>query len=249
MGSVDICVMLGLNSGMDKLKRSNDRKVANSLTIAGNSRIKNTFGLPAGKEFSCPGATSVCEKICYAGKLENLYPGVRENLTHNWDLLKTADFDTMVNLLQVMINEFSRECEKWEAPKLFRIHWDGDFFNSIYTWAWRKVIEESPDVKFWVYTRVEEAAILLNGIENLSLYFSTDRDNGPAAARVAKQGIRLAGLGQTFKEARDLITSLSGQRSAICPELRKQIPLTGACVSCNICPRGTANITFSISKK
>ena len=249
MGLVDICNTLGLNTIMNKLKRSNDRKVANSFTSAGNSRIKNTFGLPAGREFSCPGATSVCEAICYAGKLENLYPGVRENLTHNWDLLKSADFDTMVNLLQVMVNEFCRECEKWSAPKMFRIHWDGDFFNSTYTWAWRKVIEESPDVKFWVYTRVEEAAVLLRGMDNLSLYFSTDRDNGESARRVAKLGVRLAGLGQTFTEARDLITKISGQRSAMCPELRKQIPLIGACVSCNICPKGNVNITFSISKK
>jgi len=231
------------------LKRSNDRKVANSLTISGKSRIKNTFGLPAGKEFSCPGATSVCEAICYAGKLEKLYPGVRESLTHNWDLLKSADYDTMVSLLSDMIEEFSRECEKWSSPKKFRIHWDGDFFNSTYTWAWRTVIEDHPDVQFWVYTRVEESAQLLQGIKNLSLYFSTDRDNGPAAARLAKQGIRLAGLGQTFQEARELINTLSGQRSAICPELRKQIPLTGACVSCNICPAGNVNISFSISKK
>jgi len=44
---------------MVKLKRSNDRKVANLVTKNGKqAAIANTFGLPAGKDFSCPGATS-----------------------------------------------------------------------------------------------------------------------------------------------------------------------------------------------
>ena len=59
---------------MNKLKRSHDRKVTNLVNNAGNgSLIQNTFGLPAGKNYSCPGATSICEKVCYAGKLEKLY--------------------------------------------------------------------------------------------------------------------------------------------------------------------------------
>ena len=53
-----------------KLKRSNDRKVANAVSPNGKTpTIANTFGLPAGKAFSCPGETSVCSKVCYAGKL------------------------------------------------------------------------------------------------------------------------------------------------------------------------------------
>ncbi len=61
-----------------KLKRSNDRKVANAVSKNGKTpTIANTFGLPAGKAFSCPGATSICESVCYAGKLEKVYKGVR----------------------------------------------------------------------------------------------------------------------------------------------------------------------------
>ena len=41
-----------------KLKRSNDRKVANAVSPNGKTpTIANTFGLPAGKAFSCPGRT------------------------------------------------------------------------------------------------------------------------------------------------------------------------------------------------
>ena len=113
-----------------KLKRSNDRKVANLVTKNGKqAAIANTFGLPAGKAFSCPGATSVCESVCYAGKLEKLFKGVKANLLHNWDLLKDADQLTMETLLTDMINDFRADCVKKDAPMLFRIHWDGDFFN------------------------------------------------------------------------------------------------------------------------
>ena len=61
-----------------KLKRSNDRKVANLVTKNGKqAAIANTFGLPDGKSYSCPGATSICESVCYAGKLEKLFKNVK----------------------------------------------------------------------------------------------------------------------------------------------------------------------------
>jgi len=66
-----------------KLKRSMDRKVTNAVSKNGKTpTIANTFGLPSGKAYSCPGETSVCSKVCYAGKLERVYKGVREVLLH-----------------------------------------------------------------------------------------------------------------------------------------------------------------------
>ena len=231
---------------MMTLKRSTDRKVANSLTANGNARIANSFGLPAGKAYSCPSATSVCEKICYAGKLEKIYKGTRENLLHNFNALSNATFDEMVKMLDAMISEFENECDKWGAPKLFRIHWDGDFFNQTYTLAWYDVILTHSETRFWVYTRVESAAKTLVNASNLSLYFSTDSENIATAKRLNEEfGIKLALLGQTFTEAK----LLANIRSAVCPEQRKQVALNGACVSCGICPKGNANIAFSISKK
>ncbi len=98
---------------MSKLLRSKDRKVANAVTPNGKqASIANTFGLPAGKNFSCPGATSICETICYAGKLEKVFPTVKVNLLHNWELLKDADGETMVRLLNEMIHEFNDQFRK-----------------------------------------------------------------------------------------------------------------------------------------
>ena len=238
-----------------KLKRSNDRKVANAVSPNGKTAtIANTFGLPAGKNYSCPGATSVCEKVCYAGKLEKVYKGVRENLIHNWNLLKDADHDTMESLIQDMINDFKADCDKRNAPKLFRIHWDGDFFSDEYAFVWKHIILNNPDVKFWVYTRVATAANILKDIDNLSLYYSTDSENKNIAIKLNKdKGIKLAYLADTFAIGQADLKAMIGKPGAKCPENKKAIPLISkegsACVVCSLCIDNKANIVFSAKKR
>ncbi len=240
---------------MVKLKRSNDRKVTNLVTKNGKqSAIANTFGLPAGKAYSCPGATSICESVCYAGKLEKVYKGVRAVLLHNWELLRNADEPTMVDLIENMIIDFKKDCDKKNAEKLFRIHWDGDFFNDTYTRAWQYVILNNTDIQFWVYTRVKSAALMLNNISNLSLYYSTDDDNKEIAFDLKTNSkIRLAYLGKTFSATENTMKELTGKPGAKCPENMKSIPLISsngsACVSCGLCVYGKADIRFSASKK
>ena len=238
-----------------KLKRSNDRKVANLVTKNGKqAAIANTFGLPAGKAYSCPGATSVCESVCYAGKLEKIFPGVRTNLLHNWSLLKDADSMTMSALLNEMITDFVADCNKKDAPKLFRIHWDGDFFNDTYTLAWKEIILNHPDIQFWVYTRVKSAALLLKDIDNLSLYFSTDSENVKIGVDLKiNSGVRLAYLAKNFSIGQADMKEMIGKPGAKCPENLKAIPLISsagsACVSCGLCVYSKADIVFSATKK
>ena len=240
---------------MTKLKRSNDRKVANLVTKNGKqAAIANTFGLPAGKNYSCPGATSVCESVCYAGKLERLFPSVKTNLLHNWELLRNADIETMVSLLDEMIIDFKKDCDKKEAPKLFRIHWDGDFFSDTYTYAWKTVINKHTDVQFWVYTRVYSAVPILLDIPNLSLYFSTDDENKEIAKSLRDlHGTRLAYLAKNFAVGKEDMKKMIGRPAAKCPENNKQIPLISqagsACVSCRLCVYSKSDIIFSSSKK
>jgi hypothetical protein len=240
---------------MTKLKRSNDRKVANLVTKNGKqAAIANTFGLPAGKAYSCPGATTVCESVCYAGKLEKLFKGVKASLLHNWDLLKDEDTQGMYTLLSEMIAEFKTDCVKKDAPMLFRIHWDGDFFNDDYTRAWRMVIEEQPDIQFWVYTRVKSAALMLKGIDNLSLYFSADSENVKTAVDLKiNSGVRMAYLAKNFAIGQADVKEMIGKPAAKCPENNKQIPLISnagsACVSCSLCVYSKSDIIFSATKK
>ena len=238
-----------------KLKRSMDRKVTNAVSPNGKTpTIANTFGLPAGKAFSCPGATNTCESVCYAGKLERIYKGVRQVLIHNWELLKDANYDEMVRLLDEMILDFKADCVKKDAPMLFRIHWDGDFFNETYTLAWKTIITKHDDIQFWVYTRVATAAETLKGIENLSLYFSTDKDNKDIAISLNKDsGIRLAYLADTFAIGQADMKEMIGKVGAKCPENKKAIPLIdkegSACVKCSLCVHNKADIVFSAKKK
>ncbi len=238
-----------------QLKRSFDRKVANLVTKNGKqAAIANTFGLPAGKAYSCPGATSVCESVCYAGRLEKVYPAVKKNLLHNWELLKDADHETMVALLYTMIADFKKDCEKKKAPLLFRIHWDGDFFSDTYTNAWKKIIEYHSDIRFWVYTRVQSAAVMLKDIPNLSLYYSTDSENKQIGVSLKKDhGIRLAYLAKNFAIGQADMKELFSRPGAKCPENLKAIPLISnagsACVSCGLCVYSKSDIVFSSSKK
>ena len=240
---------------MTKLLRSKDRKVANLVTPNGKqASIANTFGLPAGKNYSCPGATSVCESVCYAGKLEKVFPTVKKNLLHNWALLKDADGETMVRLLNEMITEFKADCVKREAPMLFRIHWDGDFFNDTYAYAWKVVIDKHPDIQFWVYTRVKSAALILKDVSNLSLYFSADSENVKTAVDLKiNSGVRMAYLAKNFAIGQADVKEMIGRPAAKCPENNKQVPLISqqgsACVSCSLCVYSKSDIIFSATKK
>jgi hypothetical protein len=241
---------------MAGLKRSNDRKVANLPTPNGKrSALANTFGLPSGKSYSCPNATSICEKICYAGKLERIFPSVREVLLYNWNTIKDAEYDTMVSLLDDMITAFELECKAKDAEQLFRIHWDGDFFSDTYAHAWRAVILQHKDTQFWVYTRVPSAASILDGIDNLSLYFSTDDENKSSAAYLRTEGVKIkvAYLSDTFADAKDTMLNMTGKVGAKCPENLGSIPLIttegSACATCRLCIDGKADVRFAIAKK
>jgi hypothetical protein len=237
------------------LIRSKDRKVTNAVSPNGKTpTIANTFGLPSGKAYSCPGATSVCEKICYAGKLEKVYKGVKDVLVNNWNQLKDAKYETMVSLLDEMIISFKSDCDKRNADKLFRIHWDGDFFNVTYTIAWAAVIKKHSDVQFWVYTRSDFAVPILKGIANLSLYFSTDDDNWELASKLKEtNGVKLAYLANNFAMGKERMLQITTKAAIPCPENAKKLPLISdkgsACVTCGQCVFERNDILFSASKK
>lgn len=245
------------------LTRSKDRKVTNAVNKAGNqAAIANAFGLPSGVAYSCPGATSFCERICYAGKIEKMYPSARTLLLRNFQELVYADYlegwRGMSNLITKMLMEFYAECEKRNASKVFRIHWDGDFFSEAYadTWAWNANI--FPDIQFWVYTRsfTDELNVLpyITGIDNLNVYLSADPVNIALANQRANEypGVNIATVADTFAEARETILD-SSRKVYDCPENAKRIdlisPKGSACVRCGICVTGRGDVTFAVKKR
>ena len=103
---------------------------------------------------------------------------------------------------------------------LFRIHWDGDFFNDTYAFAWKHVILNNPDIQFWVYTRVKSAAVMLKNIDNLSLYYSTDSENKAIGIGLkTDHGIRLAYLAKNFAIGQAEMKELTNKPGAKCPEI------------------------------
>lgn len=253
---------------MMTLTRSKDRKVANAVSPNGKTAvIANAFGLPSGTAYSCPGATSFCERICYAGKLEKIYKGVKNVIVSNYETLLYADyldgFEGMVGLLNLMVAEFYAETmdrlSKGKAATLdFRIHWDGDFFSRDYAEAWTEVIRLYPEIQFWVYTRsfTEDCFVidLISGIDNLTVYLSADPINIDRANEVAAMypGVFIATVADTFAEARETIIDQS-RKSYNCPENGKRIPLIStkgsACISCGVCVKGRGDVLFSVKKR
>jgi hypothetical protein len=239
------------------LATSKDRKVANVVSKNGKTAaISNTFGLANGQAFSCVGATAYCEKICYAGKLENLFKGVGKQMLSNYEALKDASFEDMLFMLEGIISKFVAESRKRDAEMIYRIHWDGDFFSDTYTDAWAAIIREYSMVQFWVYTRNTQAAVRLHkaGLSNLSLYFSADPENERVAHMLNRTyGIRIAAVAETFADSQAMVERITGRVGAKCPEQTGQIPLISAngsaCATCGLCVRNKANISFSRSKK
>jgi hypothetical protein len=249
-----------------RLRISGDRKVTNLVSPNGKTAAgKNAFGLPSGTEFSCPGATSFCERICYAGKLEKVYKGVKAILLDNWNLLKDADVATMARLLTHMISEFVAETDKQVAKGKtptydFRIHWDGDFFSRDYATAWAAVIREFPQVTFWAYTRSfigpVQVVDILAGIPNLVLYLSADPVNiaeaNAVAAQYKAQNVLIATVADTFREARETILD-NTRKGYNCPENDRRVPLISekgsACIRCGVCVAGRGDVFFAVKKK
>lgn len=219
--------------------------------------VGNSFGLPSG--VSCPGKTEFCVS-CYAANLELGWPQVGALTDHNLHLLLDAGtVDAMTDLLMEMMGRYWAEAEKKglsDRERLFRIHWDGDFFSVDYATAWARVIEAFPQILFWVYTRsfrppVDVVPILV-GLPNLALYLSADPENISDALAQCEQhpSVLLALCDVDYSSARALAPD---RPSLVCPENAERIPLmaggVGACVSCRLCPDAKRDVLFSTTHR
>jgi Gene product 88 len=242
------------------LRRSTDRKTANMSTRNGKQAlIANAFGMASGKAYSCPGATSVCESVCYAGKLERLFPGMRAMMLANYNAVANATYAELVEALSDMIDGFRADCVKRDAEMAFRIHHDGDFLNREYASAWANVIRRNPDIQFWVYTRsfIPGANVIdiIADIPNLAVYLSVDSANRQYVGAILDEypTVRIALLADTMADGAIAISEFRTKPGARCPENVKRIPLItsegGACFSCQLCVKGKVDVRFAASKK
>jgi hypothetical protein len=253
-----------------RLHLSKDRKVSPRGSWAGMhkgrdrgfvSTLANSFGLPAGG--SCPGATGFCVS-CYAINAERYSPNTAAAMQHNFDLLLACDgnVNAMRDLLLEALERFRRSFDHTGLPekdRIFRIHWDGDFFSESYALAWKRAMLANDDVDFWTYTRSinDDCNVvpILEGVGNLALYISTDEWNWARAHELAtRYDVRLALVADDFRRGRELRhDSELGQRAIVCPENKGLLPLMnddgrGACAECRLCIIGHRDIIFSATK-
>ena len=250
-----------------QLRLSRDRKISPYVVRARSGKsfraLPNAFGLPAGRAASCPGATRVCETVCYAGRLELAYTSLHRMLEHNLRCLRDCGDDVaeMVSILAPLVDEFVAECERAElragrpVPRWFRIHWDGDFYSLPYAQAWRQTVLRYPEVRFWAYTRSFRPALnvvpVLRGVPNLTVYLSVDVANYRDAQRVLAEcpETLVSVLAPTVEAGKVLYRALTGRSAAACPEKVGKLPLVtargeGACITCGLCLEGRKGVVF-----
>jgi hypothetical protein len=149
------------------------------------------FSLPAGNRFreaTCPGASEVCESICYANK--GRMP------LHEWK--------TWVNWAFVLLwpERFVDALSDNPLSKVFRIHVGGDFFDLSYLGLWSKIVTNNPRTRFYAYTRSWQdgsgvvARPFVAGLnafakhDNVRLVLSCDRGTGVPLEALVPAAIR-----------------------------------------------------------
>lgn len=108
----------------------------------GNLRMKiPTFSIMS--KHTCPNATTLCKKFCYAKKAERIYKN-----TYNSRFL-----NTIKTLSESFTKEAIKEIDKRKSNYI-RIHESGDFYSQEYLNKWFEICRAIPDKKFLVYTQM-----------------------------------------------------------------------------------------------
>jgi len=124
-----------------------------TLLLTDTSKMPSaSWSLPARE--ACPymlgGEHTICGS-CYADKGSyTTYPNVKkaQRARFAWvrECLKTeAGTDDFVRIMTDVIRRANNP--------YFRVHDSGDLFSPAYTWAWVRICQALPDVKFWFPTR------------------------------------------------------------------------------------------------
>ena len=129
-----------------------------------------SFSLPSG--YTCPQALDCLSKAdrttgkvtdgkhtkfrCFSTSTESVFPTVRKQRWHNFDLLRKIK---NVNDMAKLINDSLPT-----QANIIRIHIGGDFFNARYFNAWVKVASMNKNTIFYAYTKSIKLCIdSLNG--------------------------------------------------------------------------------------
>jgi hypothetical protein len=131
--------------------------------LKGNTKLTKgigIFNLP--RLYTCPGATTLCKKYCYAeGPERYRFGGVVFSRNRNYVWSKRPDF------VKVMSETIKNMDLKW-----FRIHSSGDFYDQEYYNKWAEIARNTPNTKYLAYTK--NWKLKLNHPKNLVVRYSSD---------------------------------------------------------------------------
>ena len=206
--------------------------------------VESAWSLPPG--ITCPGATPVCSRACYAARGRHSIQTVQRAHVRNWVVtqhaLDTGQGDRWVDAMVSLIR-FSPA----GIAGLFRIHESGDFYSQQYLDLWVKIVKKLPNIRFWAYTRSFDLDFSgLLALENFRLWVSIDTDNeneafqflaGCQGLKCTKNPVRLAQMGEPFWD--------DPKKSFLCPESQGTFP---SCAACGLCfsPRLKRSVVFPL---
>lgn len=124
-----------------------------------------SFSLPSGLTCS-PEARKTCHHDCYYRRHVERFPLVRKYGKQNLDMCLNSLAETEEYLNWYFSNP--------NAPRLFRIHVGGDFYNAEYFAMWVRVISSHPNTQFLAFTKQFDVIAEYKEAlpENLSLILS-----------------------------------------------------------------------------
>jgi hypothetical protein len=129
--------MSALTTGNGKLKGSASDGIA----------LVAAFSLPA--QQTCPRAGE-CKRWCYASSGTFMFPSVKNHALENLALSQRPDF---AEVIQAEIDSLKRKAAKKGGKLAVRLHDSGDFYDAVYTLAWKGIMENNKDVEFYAYTK------------------------------------------------------------------------------------------------
>jgi len=123
-----------------------------------------SFILNGQRVVTCPGASLLCRRVCYAQKGQYVVNGwVPINYAANYLASLEPDFvEAMVReigkaedeAVKIWKSEYGElKYKKERIPRLFRLHVSGDFYSPEYARKWLEIGERMPDTTFYVYTK------------------------------------------------------------------------------------------------
>jgi hypothetical protein len=214
-----------------------------NLLTRGNDKIGSkvfAFNLPAVE--TCPGRSPCCEAHCYAQTGRWRFNAVREALAWNLRWARKAMF----------VPEVCEELRRRKV-KVLRLHASGDFFDEAYVLRWLEILERSPGVRAYAYTRswrvpaMEAALARLAALANFQMWYSADADTG--VPRGLPPGCRVAWLmaepDEPVPQGVDLVFRVRSLRKTplkrigltlVCPTEQGREHST-TCTTCGVCWR------------